>query len=86
MRLLNEDLNGHISIQKQKKDTIRSLEKRLMKKENYEFLIQKVQAEYALLSEISRKFSELTGEAKKILDSIQQRSQDRKATFGINNE
>jgi hypothetical protein len=57
-----------------------------MKKENSDFLIQTVQAEYALLSEISRKFSELTGEAKKILDSIQQRSQDRKATFGINNE
>jgi hypothetical protein len=74
MRLLNEDLNGHIGIQKQKKDTIRSLEKKLMKKENYEFLIEKVQKEYSLLSEISRKFSELTGEAKKILDNIQAKS------------
>ena len=45
-----------------------------MKKENYEFLIEKVQKEYNLLSEISRKFSELTSEAKKILDSIQAKS------------
>jgi len=74
MRLLNQDLNGHIDVQKQKKDTIRSLEKRLMKKENYEFLVEKVQKEYSLLSEISRKFSELTSEAKKILDSIQAKS------------
>jgi len=86
MRLLNEDLTGHITVQKQKKDTIRSLEKRLMKKENYEYLIQKVQKEYSLLSEISRKFSELTGEAKRILDNIQKRSQERKESHGIVNE
>lgn len=45
-----------------------------MKKENYEFLIGKVHSEYNLLSEISRKFSELTSEAKKILDNIQAKS------------
>jgi hypothetical protein len=45
-----------------------------MKKENYEFLIDRVQKEYSLLSEISRKFAELTSDAKKILDNIQAKS------------
>lgn len=39
MRLLNFDLNKHIEIQTAKKNTIRDLEKKLLHKENYEFLV-----------------------------------------------
>jgi len=41
-----------------------------MRKDSYDYLVNKVYKEYDLIQEISQKFADLTSEAKKILDGI----------------
>ena len=83
MRLLNEDLSSHISVQQQKKTAIRTLEDVLMTEHDYAHLINTVRNQDNMLYEISQKFTDLTKEAKRILDNIKDKSQQRKQNFGV---
>ena len=56
-----------------------------MRKDSYDYLVNKVYKEYDLIQEISQKFADLTAEAKKILDGIQAKSDLRKESHGVLN-
>ena len=83
LRLLNEDIKSHISIQDTKKQAIRNFEKVLMKEEDYKFFLQNVHTQAKQLYELSLKFSEITVEAKRILDSLNEKSDERKKNHGV---
>lgn len=70
MRLVNDDLVNHLKIQKTKKSAIESFEKVLLKDSDYAYFLGQIRKEDATLFEISQKFTDLTAEAKRILDEI----------------
>lgn len=49
----------------------------LMREEDYQFFLDKVKNQDNQLYDISLKFSDITKEAKKILDSLKDKSQSR---------
>ena len=86
IRLLNDDIVGQITLQAQKKQSILDFERMLMTDEDYKKFIDHVKSEDKVLYEISQKFSDLTVEAKKILDEIKAKSDDRKQKFGVRDD
>lgn len=60
-----------------------NLEKILLTEPEYQTLLGQVRNEDTTLVEISQKFADLTGETKRILDTIRDKSDKRKETFGI---
>jgi hypothetical protein len=78
VRLLNEEMNNHLSIQDTKKQHIKQLETILMTEHDYQVFLDKIKEEDQRLYELSQKFADLTTEAKKILDDIKTKSYDRK--------
>jgi hypothetical protein len=83
MRLLNDDIGNHLSIQDTKRDHIKDLEKRLLKEEDYRKFLDYVQKEDDKLYELSTKFATLSGEAKRILDDLKEKSSQRQADFAV---
>lgn len=77
MRLLNDDMGNHLSIQDTKRDHIKDLESRLLKEEDYRKFLDYVQKEDDKLYELSSKFAQLSGEAKRILDDLKDKSAQR---------
>ena len=57
MRLLNDDMGNHLSIQDTKRDHIKDLESRLLKEEDYRKFLDYVQKEDDKLYELSSKFA-----------------------------
>lgn len=78
MRLMNDDLKNHQSIQDTKKDAIKQLEGVLMTEDDYKMFLTEIKKEDNSLVEISQKFADLTHEAKRILDSVKEKSDKRK--------
>ena len=83
VRLLNEDLKAHSDIQESKKSSIRNLERLLIHEDNYRHFLDQLKEQDAQLFDISTKFSELTKEAKRILDTIKEKSEARKQQHGV---
>lgn len=54
-----------------------------MTEHDYQIFLDKIKEEDQRLYELSQKFSELTSEAKKILDEIKVKSTDRQAQHGV---
>ena len=86
IRLLNDDIVGQITLQAQKKQSILDFERMLMTDQDYKKFIEHVKSEDKVLYEISQKFSDLTVEAKKILDEIKAKSDERKQKFGVRDD
>lgn len=57
-----------------------------MKEGDYRYFLKLVHDQDGVLVEISQKFSDLTREAKRILDEVKDRSEARKAQHGLNGE
>lgn len=74
MRLMNDDLKNHLSIQDTKRTYIKDLESKLLKQEDFEKFLHYIKIEDDKLYELSQKFSELSMEAKKILDELKLKS------------
>ena len=83
IRLLNSELQQHLDIQESKKSSIRNLERVLIHESDYQHLLSQLKAEDKQLYEISVGFSEITKEAKRILDDIKAKSEKRKQDFGV---
>ncbi len=83
MRIMNDDLKNHEDIQESKKKAIKDFEKILMKEDDYKFFINHVHNQGKQLYDLSAKFSELTKEAKRILDTIRAKSDQRKSDHGV---
>lgn len=54
----------------------------LMKEEDYQFFLDQVKNQDNQLYDVSLKFSDITKEAKKILDSLKDKSSTRKEQYG----
>lgn len=80
---MNDDLKNHLSIQDTKKDAIKELERLLMTENDYRHFLNNVKAQDKQLIEISQKFSELSREAKRVLDSVKDKSESRKTQHGV---
>jgi len=74
MRMINDEMVSHLEVQNTKKHAISSFEKKLLKEEDYALFIGQIKKEDETLMEISTKFSDLTTEAKRILDTIKSKS------------
>ena len=86
MRLINDDLMSHIILQQQKKNAVMDFESKILHEKDYKEFTGILEKEDKNLYEISNKFSELTKEAKSILDDIRGRSDERKKKFGVEND
>lgn len=78
MRVLNDDLNKHVEFQKTKKGQIENFERVMMDEDDYQELVDEVTNYDTILVSVSSKFSELTREAKKIIDYAKESSDRRK--------
>lgn len=85
MRLINDEMVSHLEVQKTKKHAIEAFEQQLLKDSDYALFIGQIKQEDATLFEISQKFTDLTSEAKRILDSIKGKSDQRKEEKGGEN-
>lgn len=85
MRLMNDDLKNHLSIQDTKRDHIRELEPKLLKEEDYKKFLYYIKKEDEKLYQLSTKFAELTTSAKTILDDLKAKSGERQSSYGIQN-
>ena len=83
VRLMNEEMKNHLSIQDTKKQHIKQLETILMTEQDYQIFLDKIKEEDQRLYELSQKFADLTSEAKKILDEIKAKSNDRQKQHGV---
>jgi len=83
VRLINDDLDNHMQMQTTKRESIMHLEKILLTENEYNHLLNQVKGEDTTLVEISQKFADLTGETKRILDTIRAKSDARKDAYGI---
>ena len=54
MRLMNDDLKNHLSIQDTKKDAIKELERILMTEDDYRLFLNKIKGQDHILIEISQ--------------------------------
>lgn len=70
MRLMNDDIKNHLSIQDTKRTYIKDLESKLLKQEDFEKFLHYIKIEDDKLYELSQKFSDISMEAKKILDEV----------------
>jgi hypothetical protein len=86
IRLLNEDLQTHLQVQQSKRQSIRNLERVLVHEADYQQILAKLKEQDKELYEISVLFAELTKEAKRILDSIKEKSEGRKRELGREEE
>lgn len=86
MRLMNDDLKNHLSIQDTKRDAIRELERIIMTEEDYKLFLDKIKQQDNTLVEISQKFADLSREAKRILDNVKEKSEARKAYHGVEDD
>lgn len=55
----------------------------MLKDSDYAYFLGQIRKEDSTLYEISQKFTDLTAEAKRILDEIKKKSDQRKADFGV---
>jgi len=79
---MNDDLVEQVKLQQHKKTTIQQFETILMKDTDYQEFLNVVKNEDKTLYEISQLFSDLTVEAKRILDDVKGKSDKRKEDFG----
>lgn len=86
LRLMNDDLKNHLSIQDTKRDAIKSLERILMTEDDYKEFLKKVKGQDNTLIDISQKFADLSREAKRILDDVKDKSETRKQQHGIEDD
>lgn len=86
MRLMNDDLKNHLSIQDTKRDAIRELERIIMTEDDYKLFLDKIKQQDNTLVEISQKFADLSREAKRILDNVKEKSETRKAEHGVEDD
>lgn len=86
MRLMNDDLKNHLSIQDTKKDAIKELERLLMTENDYRLFLDKIKGQDNVLVDISQKFADLSREAKRILDDVKAKSEARKAQHGVEDD
>lgn len=75
---MNDDLNKHVEFQKTKKGQIENFERVMMDEDDYQELVDEVTNYDTILVSVSSKFSELTREAKKIIDYAKESSDRRK--------
>ena len=83
MRLMNSDIQNHLELQQNNKAEIKTFEQKLLKEEDYLFFLEQVKTQDNVLGELSQKFADITSEAKKILDNIRAKSEDRKQKYGV---
>lgn len=57
-----------------------------MKEEDYQFFLDQVKNQDNQLYDISLKFSDITKEAKRILDSLKDKSNSRQEQYGVKDE
>lgn len=55
----------------------------LLTETDYRYFLDRVKQQDNKLYDLSQKFADLTSEAKKILDSLKDKSEERKKSFGI---
>jgi len=58
----------------------------LLTETDYRYFLEQVKQQDNQLYDLSQKFAALTAEAKKILDSLKAKSENRKLAFGINED
>jgi hypothetical protein len=75
MRVINLNMRNLISSQIDKKQRVLGLEQRILKEEDYRKFLAVVKVEDDKLYDISKTFSDLTSETKRILDTIKQKSE-----------
>lgn len=63
-----------------------SFEEKLLKESDYKNFLDIIKKEDSKLYDISKQFSELTSETKRILDTIKEKSEDRKKGHGVSGE
>jgi hypothetical protein len=83
VRLMNDEMKNHLSIQDTKKQHIKQLETILMTEHDYQIFLDKIKEEDTRLYELSQKFADLTAEAKKVLDEIKNKSKERQIQHGV---
>jgi len=69
--------------QLEKKNRVLGLETKLLKTEDYKKFLDVIKDEDKKLYEISKSFSDLTTETKRVLDTIKEKSEGRKKEFGV---
>jgi hypothetical protein len=86
MRVINTNMEGIVYQQMIKKNSVLGLEKKLLKEDDYKNFLEIVKTEDKKLFEISKTFAELTTETKRILDTINEKSDQRKKDHGVEGE
>jgi len=82
--VLNDDLGRQIQFQKNKRKSIEDFERRLITEEEYELFVGELTSYDDVLVKVSLQFSDLTKEAKRIIDEAKAASEQRKETHGFN--
>lgn len=78
IRVLNSDLTRQLEYQKTKRKAVEDFERRLIKEEEYEMLVNELNSYDDALVSVSLQFSDLTKEAKRIIDEAKAASEQRK--------